>query len=432
MSRLFARAVVCICAVHLAGHALAQGVFQEVEPYPQWDSFTPTAISDDGLVVVGDLYRKNGFPDGWRAVRWTAAAGYQVLNNSFYVTRAHGTNADGSVIVGQSWQNNVGTPFRWESVNGMQNVVGIPAGYAMGTATDVSADGSVIVGWSTRPTGEEAFRVAAGNFQALGDLPGGLFRSNANAVSADGSVVVGFSRSSPQQPPPIESGTEAFRWNQAGGMLNMWWLPGATVLMGTATAVTPGGEVIVGSSGGSNGEEAFRWTQATGMQGLGDLPLGQFRSQATAVSEDGSVVVGWSYWAAAPNQDSGSAAFIWSESSGMVHLKDVLENEFGVDLTGWSLRAAIDMSADGKVIVGHGWLNPNNRVWIARLNAPASCFGDANNDGIVNFDDITEALAAWGKTYFFNTSGLGDADHDGVVGFDDINAVLADWLNDCP
>ncbi len=47
----------------------------------------------------------------------------------------------------------------------------------------------------------------------LGDLSGGDFYSNANAVSADGSVVVGYSKS--------DSGNEAFIWDAENGMRNL-------------------------------------------------------------------------------------------------------------------------------------------------------------------------------------------------------------------
>ena len=79
----------------------------------------------------------------------------------------------------------------------------------------------------------------------LGDLPGGRFGSAAKAVSADGSVVVGGSGS--------DSGDEAFRWTEAGGMRNLkemladdfrrdltgWSLSGAT-------GVSADGVTIVG------------------------------------------------------------------------------------------------------------------------------------------------------------------------------------------
>jgi len=48
------------------------------------------------------------------------------------------------------------------------------------------------------------------SFMPLGDLPGGEFYSEAHAVSADGSVVVGYSGSA--------LGSEAFRWTREDGM----------------------------------------------------------------------------------------------------------------------------------------------------------------------------------------------------------------------
>ena len=55
-------------------------------------------------------------------------------------------------------------------------------------------------------------------FQGLGDLPGGDFKSAAYAISADGSVVAGQSSSA--------SGSEAFRWTLAGGIVGLGDLAG--------------------------------------------------------------------------------------------------------------------------------------------------------------------------------------------------------------
>lgn len=64
---------------------------------------------------------------------------------------------------------------------------------------------------------------------------------------------------------------------------------------------------------------------------------------------------------------------------------------------------------------------------------PQPCMGDANNDGIVNFGDITSVLANFGNTYPPGVvNGPGDANHDGVVNFADITAVLANFGNICP
>jgi hypothetical protein len=53
--------------------------------------------------------------------------------------------------------------------------------------------------------------------------------------------------------------------------------------------------------------------------------------------------------------------------------------------------------------------------------------GDANDDSVVNFDDINFVIANWLSTACFP---FGDANHDGEVDFDDMNQVIANWLSE--
>ena len=64
----------------------------------------------------------------------------------------------------------------------------------------------------------------------------------------------------------------------------------------------------------------------------------------------------------------GNEAFIWTEQTGVRSLKAVLENDFGLDLTGWSLTVANDVSQDGLTIVGNG-INPQGdpEAWVATI-----------------------------------------------------------------
>jgi len=59
----------------------------------------------------------------------------------------------------------------------------------------------------------------------------------------------------------------------------------------------------------------------------------------------------------------------------MRSVKDVLQDECGPDLTGWTLTEANGISADGNTIVGYG-TNPlgNTEAWIAVIPEPG---GDA-------------------------------------------------------
>lgn len=103
------------------------------------------------------------------------------------------------------------------------------------------------------------------------------------------------------------------------------------------------------------------------MVGLGDLAGGLFFSRATAVSADGSVVVGLS------NVDTGSNAFIWDAINGMQNLQAMLVSQLGLDLTGWVLHEATGISADGLTIVGFG-INPDGfaEAFIAVIPSPGA------------------------------------------------------------
>ena len=126
------------------------------------------------------------------------------------------------------------------------------------------------------------------------------------------------------------------------------------------------GSVIVGRSGFGYYGEAFRWENGE-MVGLGDLPGDLFESRAYDVSADGSVIVGRG------NLALRFEAFIWDEDNGMRSLTDVLENDYGLDLSGWRLIAATGISADGLTIVGEGY-NPAGDAegWIATIPEPST------------------------------------------------------------
>jgi probable HAF family extracellular repeat protein len=302
-------------------------------------------VSADGSVVVGISFGG--------AFRWTQATGMVGLGGGV----AYGVSADGSVVVGQSGGGGF-QAFRWTQGTGMVGLGDFAGGPFSSEALAVSADGSVVVGYGWNANGPEAFRwTQATGMVGLGDLPGGLFSSLAFEVSADGSVVVGGGIST--------NGSEAFRWTQATGMVGLGDLAGGT-FSSEALAVSADGSVVVGFGNSANGGEAFRWTQGTGMVGLGDLPGGIFYSYATGVSADGSVVVGYS----ATDSFTGAEPFIWNSTQGMRSLQQVLTNDYGLDLTGWSLNRANAISADGLTVVGFG-TNPsgNTEAWIARLDA---------------------------------------------------------------
>src|SRR5262245_51102467 len=82
------------------------------------------------------------------------------------------------------------------------------------------------------------------NFMGLGDLAGGAVESTATAVSADGKVVVGYSKSSGLIP---SGGDEAFRWEKSGQMIGLGALQSEpNFRFSRATGVNGDGSIVIG------------------------------------------------------------------------------------------------------------------------------------------------------------------------------------------
>jgi probable HAF family extracellular repeat protein len=231
-------------------------------------------------------------------------------------------------------------------------------------ATDVSSDGSVVVGFSDNGLDANARRHAfswteTGGMVDLGSGNGPDGTSHAYGVSGDGSIVVGvsdFAVNDPNSLFPVVT-SDAFLWTANNGFQQL-------VGGGGAYAVTTDGSVVVGGPD-SNGN-AFLWTQAGGMQELGTLPgtvsaPGIVGTAATGVSDDGQVVVGTAGvypllnfvgWNFTPfGYDLNSRPFVWTAATGMQDLNDILANA-GVDLTGITLLGLTGVSTDGQYVCG--------------------------------------------------------------------------------
>lgn len=313
-------------------------------------------VSSDGSVVgfsVSSL--------GNEAFIWEngTITGLGDLPGGVFSSLAFGISSNNSVIVGSSsGESDFGhEAFRWE--NGTMTVLTYLPGISAGLAWGVSADGSVVVGRGYRyHVGDNAIEAICwenGTLRRLGYLSDNwTYQSEARAVSADGSVIVGFSMWG-------YTNFQAFRWEN-GTMVGLGDLPGGD-FYSKAYAVSADGSVVAGVSSSSSGYEAFRWENGT-MIGLGDLPGGVFASQAWCISDDGSIVVGRS----TVGRNFDVEVFIWDANNGMRNLKDVLEIEYGLDLTGWKLEWARGISQDGSTIVGFG-INPdgNTEGWVATL-----------------------------------------------------------------
>jgi probable HAF family extracellular repeat protein len=301
---------------------------------PGGDSSYAYGVSADGSVVVGNSFNTQQKSE---AFRWTQEGGMVGLGwlPGGKDSGARGVSGDGTVVVG--WSSMLDESrgeitgwwaFQWTAA-GMQNL-------GAGTAQKASADGSVIVGTHGEIT--KAYRWAPGG----GAILGGVEDSDPRDVSSDGTVVVGTMLS------------RAYHWRLGGGIIDLGALPGDT--LSEAYGVSANGEFVVGVSYNGTPSEAFRWSQADGMIGLGEIP-DTSGSRANASSGDGSVVVGL-----AP-----PLAFVWDITHGMRSVSEVLKRDYGLDLSDWSLEEATAISADGRTLVGTGYHKGIPEAWMAKV-----------------------------------------------------------------
>lgn len=357
-------------------------------------------ISSDGKSIVGQV----GFPDGTRPVLWDDHGRMYELSTppGFIYSYAYNTADAARLIVGAS----SGHVLVWTAPEESQTLadflqqqgVDLSGAEIIGQvqrsveSTYVSADGTSIIGAAKRPFttpwGWESTRLEIFRWSASGGLTwsGGLSNdeicdgySAPAAVSNDGSVVVGWSVRS-------DCIVEAVRWT-GGGLQGLGFLS-EEAIESWATAVSPDGSVVVGvdlqESTDPNlrfAEQAFRWTEGAGMIGLGYLDGSLEMSTPLSVSGDGSIVVGYAVMPDGPDREK---AFIWTEADGMRSLEAVLQENYGLDLNGWHLSRATGISADGTVIVGSG-RNPEGKkeAWRAVLGRSLAVKAPAKDEHLL-------------------------------------------------
>jgi uncharacterized membrane protein len=287
-------------------------------------------------------------------------------------------------------------------------------GQTRSQASDISPDGSVVVGTSLQPTGERIFRWTEQSgivdlnspLTQIGDVPflsrsgtavfvtSGYFTGNywrwtpdtewtalpkfdigsatagphgplQNAVSYDGRVAAGI-----YEDKVLRYFPGAY-WSATNGLQDLGDFPGRRINTKESrpNGISADGRVVVGwgfdAFGPSGTERAFRWTPTTGFSLMG---LDSLATSTSAVSADGSVVVGvvgknpiglaHGLWNAA-------SIFRWTELSGA----EVLTNPPGtiqptgqatlVSQDGSTIVALFDLETSGwgyfRWKVGSGW-----------------------------------------------------------------------------
>lgn len=340
-------------------------------------------------------------------------------------SRALALSADGTTVGGDSFSANctsnyVGEPFRWRADTGIVGLGDLPGADFMGTGYGVSADGSVVTGWSSSGNGSgflntEAYRwTQVSGMIGLGDLAGGEFKSEGDGISDNGGMIVGnvadpdgykgaywtseqgwtaiapagsvsygISRSGEWLCGRGASG--AFRWSQDTGYEEIGDLPGGGTLA-FGQRVSDSG-IVAGGGTSASGTEAFVWNPTDGIVGLGDLAGGGFASYANGISADGSIIVGEG------TSGNGQEALMWDDTLTIHRVVDVLAANGVAIPCEWTLRSASDVTENCGVITLIGRAtnaNGDTEAWIASY-VPGSQPIDPNtqcDDGNPCTDDL--------------------------------------------
>ena len=401
--------------------------------------FAATDVSADGSVIVGNSVNDSLY----QQARWTRDTGFVLLGRatgpvfgtgggapqvSYDGTRVSSTITGGndSYITAGLWTEGEG----WQEIFPPLLPGAILLDLSYGSSWALSGDGSTVVGlfWRDRLTfgGGSAHAFSWNETDGATDLGGSMTAdsSRANGVNADGSVVVGWERIDPGQ------------WQPAV------WVNGAkTILADTpvsceARAVSDDGTVVVGwSYDYANAMRvAARWVwdganwneELLGI--LPNTPIGPLggRSYASSISGDGSVILGVNQYIS-NGPFSTQTGFIWTETGGMVDVRDLLADN-GLSLpAGFQIDGLSGITQDGTKIVGYGSYPANFPDYYSFIiDLSPGCLADVNGDGSLSPADFTAWIAA------FNEASIEcDQNGDGTCNPADFTAWIANYNAGC-
>ncbi|MDX2147391.1 MAG: hypothetical protein SFZ23_07695 [Planctomycetota bacterium] len=370
-------------------------------------------VSGDGRTVAAVGYIPSSTSGSWRPVRWTVATGSIAIAPDIEVETGEllygimGLSNDGSVVWGANW--------RWSQASGFENLTNLtrPPGDPFQTKIFFGCDDAGTTAVGTVGVFPLATDIFTWNIDAEpaptrrpldnADFPlGGSFFA---AISGDGTTLAGGARTE----------DDIFAPTRPRGFTPAVWLPNQAFGQNLFPALDQGvtwdisrtGAVGVGSLTGFP-QRPFTWTPAQGVTFLPIDPPGASDSAAAyAVSQDAGIIVGGRVNFGQP----GSRAVYWDDS-GYNDLTNVLVTRFGLGnvLAGWRLELAVDVSHDGRTIVGEG-INPQGcrQSWAVVFSD--SCPADFNSDGQVDFFDYLDFAQAFGTddaSADFNANGQVD------------------------
>jgi uncharacterized membrane protein len=346
--------------------------FTLIQPEAGYTQSGVGTISGDGQTAVGVSSNLTGARDFFL---WTSVGGRHDFSTIPAIppgTSGAGISGDGGVVAGA---NTTGTTtnhtFRYSESGGYQTIGTMP-GRPLNLVTGINGDGSVLVGYGQSGTGPNytasPYRwTVSGGWQNLGTLHPNSTYVVASGVSRDGNVVVGTDIGSYATGP-----LDAFMWTPQGGMARLAPAVNPPFSGSAAMAVSGDGLTVVGYGDVGLHNHAWRWTQAGGMVDLG-LPSGALNSALFHTNYDGSVLIG--------DMDIGPESdvpILWTEQTGFQRVSDYLVAN-GVALpAGFRSFEVNNISDDAQTFVGSIVLQDGTRRgYVATVPVPGTllCLG---------------------------------------------------------
>jgi len=390
-----------------------------------------TDLSRDGTIAVGNT------AGDFETFRWTAQSGFQRLGRATVPVIGRGagtpdvsydgTRVSASILSSDTkvtqglWMGNAG----WIEAMPPVPSDGANIDESWGSAWALSGDGTTVFGfyWGGTPVRAKASSwKGSGVPLALGQIVGRSAR--VNGADFDGSVAVGWE----------ERADGVWRptcWREG----NKITLEDSLAFAG-AEAANVDGSVIVGNTYNpaiaTVVATVWRWNGSayiTDMIGtLPDTPQVFGSAYLSSVSDDGLTAVGASRFS---NQFSDATwAMIWTQSGGLVRGEEYLTS-LGLTLPpDTALISFNSISADARAITGiivQTVLPFESQSIIIRTAPP--CVGDLSGDLVVNTQDLTMFLGAFGSTQPFGSNG--DLNSDGAVNTLDLTIFLAQFGANC-
>jgi uncharacterized membrane protein len=351
-------------------------------------------LNSDGTIIVGAAYvRSPQSPFEHRAAVWRFPAGGEpslpesLQGDDNFATAAVAVSDDGDKVVGSAGlfleyfdgrHYDPRNAFYWWGLNSGSPEVAIVNNVL--EFHDIAADGSVAVGQLRLTDWPEPLPTFAFEWRGPGtpflQLPTPGWASGAYSLTSDGRASVGYFGN------PDAGAINGAIWTRAG----IAPIPGfPPSRWHEAHAISGNGRWITGPTD----PDGFLWGESADITVVAQLP-GSGWLRPSAVANDGRTIIGecvtdtgeaWIH-----------DAIIWhpTDAAGSRRLSDEL-TERGVDLTGWTLLNATAMSDDGSVIVGYA-INPTQgrQAFAVRL-----CRADFDRNGQADFFDYLDFVSAF-------------------------------------